>query len=281
MLSLRINNLPIDVEFMQFSGGERHVKINISQVPKAGFGFIEIDAFLQQPHEIFDLLLLNDAVKRLRGFGYDTQKYLKLPYVPYARQDRVMKAGEPLSIYTFSSLINEMGFDKIQIQDPHSPVTEALLNKVVIVHQHEIVYARLACKIKKENLLLVSPDAGAMKKTQQLADSMGLEAPVIGFKKRDVSTGAISGTGIMGDVSGRDVLIVDDICDYGGTFKALGKELKSQGANRVLLWVTHGIFAGGADTFEGTVDEVYSQNVWENNLTGRNTLGIFKPFKSL
>lgn len=281
MLSLKINNLPIDVEFMQFSGGERHVKINISQVPKGGFGFIEVDAFLQQPHEIFDLLLLNDAVNRLQGFGYDTQRYLNLPYVPYARQDRVMKVGEPLSIFTFSALINAMNFDKVRIQDPHSPVTEALINKVAVTHQHELVYARLAWKIKKENLLLVSPDAGAVKKTQHLADSMALEAPVVGFKKRDVSTGAISGTGIVGDVSGRDVLILDDICDYGGTFKALGKELKSHGANRVLLWVTHGIFAGGIDTFEGTVDEIYSQNVWENNLTDRNTSGIFKPFAKL
>lgn len=281
MISLKINNLPIPVEFMQFSGGERHVKISMSYTPKGGFGSVEILAFIQKPEEVLDLLLLNDAVSRLEGFEKGTTKYLHMPYVPYARQDRVMKAGEPLSINVFCGLINAMNFDKVFIQDPHSDVTPSALQHVVVEEQYKLAYNRLGWQLNKENLLLVSPDAGAIKKTQKLADSLVTDQPVIGYKKRDVSTGAISGTGIMGDVKGRNVLILDDICDGGYTFIQLGKVLKENGANEVKLWVTHGIFAKGADVFEGAVDEIYSQNVWENNLTDRNTLGIFKPFKSL
>lgn len=278
MISLNINNLPIPFEVLQFSGGERHIKVTMDTVPEF-IGSVRITAFLQSSNDIFDLMLLNDAISRIRGLCRDTTRVLIIPYVPYARQDRQMKMGEPLSIKVFTDLINAMEFDSVIIQDPHSDVTPALINSVKVTTQHQLAYTRLAWKIKEENLLLVSPDAGAMKKTQALADAMGLHGVVIGIKKRDVSTGAISDTAILGDVKGRDVLIMDDICDYGGTFKALGKELKAQGANRVLLWVTHGIFAGGVDTFEGTVDEVYSQNVWQKNVDGRNTLGIYKPFK--
>lgn len=272
-IELKINNLPQQVKFFQFSGGERQVVIDKKFLPEVP-SIAEFYAFIKSPEDIIDLMLLNDAVLRL-GFKLSS-KTLVMPYIPFARQDRVMNRGEALSVHVFTDLLNSLEFDKVEVDDPHSDVSAALINNVKINHQHTIVYKELAWKIKHEDLLLVSPDAGAIKKTQKLADTMSLEAPVVGFKKRDTTTGDITGTGVLGDVSGRDVLIVDDICDGGYTFIKLGESLKELGAKRVLLWVTHGIFAKGADVFSCTVDEVYSKNIWENNLTGRNTLGIFK-----
>jgi len=121
------------LEFMSFPGGERHVRLPVAAPDWAGacvHADWTIEARIYTPADIMDLLLTHDALKRALPAG--ARLSLVLPYVPYARQDRVAVAGEPLSIKVFCSLINSMGFSSVEIWDPHSDVTPALLDNVVV-----------------------------------------------------------------------------------------------------------------------------------------------------
>jgi ribose-phosphate pyrophosphokinase len=106
---------------------------------------------------------------------------------------------------------------------------------------------------------VVSPDAGSEKRAGRVAKRFGL--PVIyGYKVRDVTTGALSGFGVQeipADLKDKPLLVVDDICDGGGTFLGLGEKLKEQGA-RADLYVTHGLFTKGTGVLSKVYDNIYT-----------------------
>jgi len=184
---------------------------------------------------------------------------LTIPYVPYARQDRIAEAGESLSIGVMANLINSMGFKRVTIYDPHSDVTPALINNLEVVSLEQIVSrSELVTLVSEKEMTIVSPDAGAVKKVQKLAQKLNTTNLVIGSKVRDSLTGEITGTKIEGDVEGKDVIIFDDICDGGRTFIELSKVLKKMSANEIYLYVTHGIFSKGLEVLKPYFTHIFS-----------------------
>lgn len=261
---LKLNNLPVPVEVSTFAGGEEQVKIDMKFVPKGSIGFVEITARIKNSKDVMALALLVDACSRLENLHHHAEFVLNLPYIPYARQDRVMQPGEALSIKVFAGIINSLGFDKVVVDDPHSDVSAALLNNVHIHGQQELIVS-FHDQLAGKDVTIVAPDAGARKKAQKVADRFHMPIVEAG-KVRDVKTGEITGTSVFGDVSGRECVIVDDICDGGRTFIALAKVLKENGAKRVILYVTHGIFSYGKQVIlDGGVDEIYAYHDWTEN----------------
>ena len=164
-----------------------------------------------------DLLLLNDALRRVAGEGAAVT--LRLPYLPYARQDRVTVAGEPLSVKVFCTLINAMKFDRVVVADPHSTVAPALLDRVEIESAEGFLGQVLALPELWRGVAL-APDAGAHKRVLALGERFG--APVVCCAKlRNTATGKLSGARVLDEVPDLPLLVVDDICDGGGTFVAL------------------------------------------------------------
>lgn len=247
-----VNNKPLDV--FQFSGGECHVKINTSDIGDK----ITITAYLNSSDDIMRLLLVVDAVRRVNP---SSAIYLTIPYFPYARQDRVCNPGESLSVKVMADLINNLHCASVTIYDPHSDVTPALLTNCRIVSLAEIVSGNLSQLVTDKKLALVSPDAGAEKKTRIAAKSLSTTGHPIevicSSKTRDTFTGNITATEVHGNVQGKNLLIVDDICDGGRTFVELAKALKDSGANDIYLYVTHGIFSKGLSELAGYFKQVY------------------------
>ena len=267
MLELTVNNLPVPVKVMTFSGGEQQVAIDMKFMPKSDIGFIKIKALIKSSADLMTLLLLKDALDRLPRKTKECVQELYLPYIPYARQDRVMNPGESLGVAVLAKVINSMHFDAVTVEDPHSDVAPALFDNLIRIEQHTLVGKYLNHYIRKNNILICSPDAGAMKKVGKLADKLGIKETITGMKHRDTVTGEITGTNFVGpDVWGRNVLIVDDILDGGWTFIKLGEALRAAGAKRVDLWVTHGIFSKGVEPFVGVIDTIFTRNVWEENI---------------
>lgn len=264
-LSLKLNNITVAVDITTFSGGEEQVRIDVKHCPKSDISSVHIVAKIKSSKDLMALALLTDACRRLDNLDTKAEFILHLPYIPYARQDRVMCPGESLSISVFADIINSLNFDSVIVDDPHSNVSEALIRKIFIRHQHELI-ARMSNKMNiASDVVIVAPDAGARKKAQKVADRLRLPIVEAG-KIRDVSNGTITGTDVFGDVSGRECFIVDDICDGGRTFIALAKVLKQKGAKRVILYVTHGIFSYGKQVIiDGGVDEIYSYHDWTEN----------------
>lgn len=266
-IELRLNNLVVPVDHSTFKGGEENVKIDLRYAPKGSIGFVEITAKIKSSSDLMALAMLVDACSRLENLSADAKFKLNLPYIPYARQDRIMQPGEALSIKVFARFVNSLGFNEVIVDDPHSDVSAALLDNVkirgqdvLISENHEVVSGADA-----RHVTIVAPDAGARKKAQKVADRLRLPLVEAG-KARDVRTNEITGTAVFGDVDGRECVIVDDICDGGRTFIALAQALKENGAKRVILYVTHGIFSFGKQVIlDGGVDEIYAYHDWTEN----------------
>ena len=205
--------------------------------------------------------LLEALQQRYRSDTY--KKNLVLPYVPYSRQDRVCNKGESFSLKIFANIINQFNFDLVQTWDNHSDVATALIDNCVDKSQAQIlVGTELSVAIRKGEIVLVSPDNGAIKKTRSIAKAHGGELIVRCDKKRDISTGQI----VLTEVFDRELvrrldhlLIVDDICDGGGTFLGLASKLKELNPTIKLdLYITHGFFTKGIDILLEVYDNIYT-----------------------
>ena len=160
-----------------------------------------------------------------------------------------------------ANFINQLNFSKVTIWDAHSDVSPALLHRVVNIPQLSLLMRceELCQRLATGELTLISPDAGASKKTIKIAEAFKGEPEVIQAQKiRDLKSGDIISTEIIGDVQGKKVLIADDICDGGRTFIELAKVLRAKGAIEISLFITHGIFSKGVDVFEGLIDTIYT-----------------------
>lgn len=230
--------------------GEMHVRI--SKFPDA-VPYLKME--FERNEDIIELMLVCDAMRRM---GYIVP-YLELPYVPFGRQDRVAVGGDCLSLAVFAGIINSLNFLEVEVTDPHSDVTTALINNCRVITQADVFEKYLK---DKSDYYLVSPDAGATKKIYHLAQRVSSRGVIECSKTRYPKTGEITGVTVHADnLFGNDCYIVDDICDGGRTFTEIAKLLKSPEMNcgKIVLMVTHGFFTKGLGVFDGLIDEIYTR----------------------
>jgi len=233
-----------------FSGGEPHIKIN------PDFDTSQTIIITQRINSFNDLGLFCIAVDALKRMGVTTIEAF-IPYFPAARQDRVMIKGEALSVKVYADIINNLQLQKITIYDPHSEVTPALLNNCEVLDNH--LFIKKVTEYINTDLKLISPDGGALKKIYKVSEALGGIEVVECSKSRDVKTGKLSGFKVYdNDLNGKDCLIVDDICDGGGTFLGLAEELKQKNAGNLYLAISHGIFNKGFEALSGYFTKIFT-----------------------
>jgi len=251
-----VEDAEIKYESFVFSGGEPHIKIH------PDFDVLQPVAVTHRLNSFNDLGLLclaTDALKRMNA----ELSELYIPYFPAARQDRVMVKGEPLSVKVYADIINTLGFKKVFVLDAHSEVTPALLDHCEIINNHQFI--RQVIEKTGVNTTLISPDGGALKKIYKVSESLGGVEVVECSKSRDVKTGNLTGFKVYSeDLQGADCLIVDDICDGGGTFIGLAAELKKKNAGKLYLAVSHGIFSKGLDELEKCFEHIFATDSFKN-----------------
>ena len=239
-----------------FAGGEPHIKIN------PDFDTTESVTITDRLNSFNDLGLLILAVDALRRIGVKTINAF-IPYFPAARQDRLMIKGEPLSVKVYTDIINSLQLNKVTIFDPHSEVTPALLNNIEVIYNYQFI-AEVIKRIGSE-VKLISPDGGALKKIYKVSEYLGGIDVVECSKSRDVKTGKLSGFKVYeDDLQGINCLIVDDICDGGGTFIGLAEELKNKNAGRLYLAVSHGIFNKGFEELNKNFTKIFTTNSFKD-----------------
>lgn len=244
---------PVEYDITKFSGGEIQFRLKDSNSVRGHNVAIKVN--ITNSAGVMALLMATDALRRAGCNDID----LVMPYIPYARQDRVCVPGEALSLKVFADLINSQGYRSVEVWDAHSDVALALIDRVQHKKQYRFVNPLL---LISDHDYLVSPDAGSLKKIYEISGGV----PVIrADKTRDPETGAIAGTIVYGgDLGKGNTLIVDDICDGGRTFVELAKVLKSKTSGNIDLYVTHGIFSQGFDVLEDWIDNIYCPNVFPN-----------------
>lgn len=194
---------------------------------------------------------------------------LVLPNFPGARQDRRNFDGDVLfSAKYYAKIVNSVGFESVHTLDPHSDVVPALLDRCTVHNVGMILqYAGLQgnSSFFGDYDYVIAPDAGASKRAGIMAKQLGI--PVVqAWKKRDTATGKLTGFGMENVMKGR-VLVVDDMCDGGGTFLGLADVLDSQG-HIADLYVTHGLFTQGTEKLRQRYE-----NIITTNSTGSEKLG--------
>lgn len=179
-------------------------------------------------------------VKHLRAHGVKIIE-LFMPYIPNARMDRVKNSDEVFTLKYFAEFINDLKLDSVEVLDPHSNVSTALIDNISIIEPTDIILNLLETVNSDGNAILFFPDEGAMKRYSHIASKCGIPY-VFGMKNRDWRSGEILGLEVLGEtdaVPGKNILIVDDICSRGGTFLHSAKALKAMGAADIDLYVSH------------------------------------------
>lgn len=237
-------------------GGEWHVKENWDVPQQKGDKDV---AFVRGafPDDLIALSIWADAVHR------DGRKpYLIIPYLPGARQDR-RQEGESLSCKIFAELINRCKFEKVVCLDPHSDVMPTLIDNLDIMSIGVAIHADIfsngpyIVNELKQYAGVIVPDAGAIKRANIAAWELGKLPTYQALKKRDMSSGKLSGFTCEKLPDTGRFLVVDDICDGGGTFKGLAKATGLP-KERLGLWVTFGIFSKGAEELPNYYSNIYT-----------------------
>lgn len=209
-----------------------------------------------------EMLALIYIANHLKAHGKENI-HLYMPYIPNARQDRVKTSEDVFTLKYFAEVINSLCFKTVTVLDPHSSVSEALINNIIIQKPQKLIEDTIAkiTEIEGEAPSMFYPDEGAGKRYSGM-----IPLPyAFGIKKRDWATGQIKGLDVAGDVdniSGKNILIVDDICSRGGTFYFSAKKLKELGAKNIYLHITHcenTIFDGDILT-SGLIAKIYTTN---------------------
>ena len=190
-----------------------------------------------------ELLLMIDAAKRASA----SEIIAVIPYFGYSRQDRKEMSRVPISASLVAGLIDHAGADRILTVDIHSEQAEGFVRK-----PWDNVYGSytLIPELKKRrtrNLIIASPDKGAMNRATGYARLLHAEGISLVYKERDINVNNRSETlDMIGNVKGKDVLLVDDMVDTAGTMVNAANYLKERGAKTLRAAITHGLFSGPA-----------------------------------
>ena len=201
---------------------------------------IQSTSFPTNDH-LMELLILSDALRRASAKRITAV----IPYFGYARQDRKAGPRTPISAKLVANLITQSGVDRVLTVDLHAGQIQGFFD----IPTDNLFAAPLMARDIKErmdtsNVMVVSPDVGGVVRARALAKR--IDAPLAIVDKRRERAGESEVMNIIGDVSGRSCILVDDIIDSGGTLCNAADALLAKGAREVYAYITHGVLSGGA-----------------------------------
>jgi len=175
-----------------------------------------------------------------------------VPYLAYARKDRRTKPNDPVTTRYVAQMLESVGTDCVVTLEVHNPAAfeNAFRCRAIALTGTPLFVDYAKAHLAKEDLAVVSPDAGGMKRAELLREALeaAFGRPVgKGLAEKHRSAGVVSGDLFVGDVADRTALIVDDLISTGGTLLRTAKSARAAGAKRVLALVTHGLFMAGSE----------------------------------
>ena len=225
-------------EVTQFSDGE--ISVNISETVRG------CDVFIIQPtntpvnDSIMELLILIDAVKRASAGRINAV----IPYYGYARQDRKTKARDPITAKLIANLITIAGADRVVGMDLHAGQIQGYFD-IPVDHLSAIpILAEHFKSLVGEDTVIVSPDLGGVTRARTFANILDL--PIAIIEKRRPKANVSEVMNVIGEIEGKNVVLVDDIIDTAGTIVKAASVLKSFGAKKIYGCATHGVLSGPA-----------------------------------
>lgn len=195
---------------------------------------------------IMELLLFIDSLKRASA----AKIVVISTYMAYSRQDRKASQREPIGAKLLASILETAGVSKLITFDLHNPSIQGFYNIPVDDLRWMYPLTEELKKEKKMKFTIVSPDHGGAVRARKFAELITKEIQIAIVDKRRTSPNVSEIVGLLGDVKNKNCIIFDDIIDTGGTIIQAANFLKSQGAKKIYLAATHGLFSKGFDSFE-------------------------------
>ena len=192
---------------------------------------------------LMELLIMSDALRRSSA----SRITAVIPYFGYARQDRRAKARTPISAKLVANMLVEAGIERVLTMDLHAAQIQGFFDiPVDNLYASPIFALDILHQIKEktDDIMVVSPDVGGVARARELAKR--IEAPLAIVDKRREKAGEIAEMTVIGNVSGKKCIIVDDICDTAGTLCKAAELLIENGASEVHSYITHGVLSGPA-----------------------------------
>lgn len=225
------------IEVKKFSDGEMQTIINESV--RGSYVFF-IQSTFAPADNLLELLLMIDSAKRASA-GYITAV---IPYFGYARQDRKDKPRVPISAKLIADLIQAAGANRIMTMDFHADQIQGFFNIPVDHLKSEAIFIPFLKERNLDNVIFASPDVGGVKRARSYAKYFEKDL-VICDKERRIAN-EVANITVIGEVAGKDVILVDDICDTAGTLCKAADALIAKGASSVTALCTHPVLSGNA-----------------------------------
>ncbi len=227
-----------DIEVSRFSDGE--ISCHIRENVRGSDAFVIQSTCKPANDNLMELLIILDTLKRASA----TRITAVIPYFGYARQDRKHKPRVPISAKLVADLLEKAGANRIITMDLHANQIQGFFDIPVDHLYASAIFIPFFRSMEFENLCIVSPDAGGAERAR--AYSKRLDASLVLVDKRREKANEAEVMNVVGDVEGKDVIIVDDIIDTAGTLVKTAKALKERGALRIYAAASHGVLSGKA-----------------------------------
>lgn len=222
----------------RFPDGEISVELKESVRGKNVF---VVQSVAIRPNEYWmELLIIVDALRRASAKSITAV----IPYFGYSRQDRKDKPRVPITAKLVANLLTQAGVNRLITMDLHAEQLQGFFDIPV---DHLYAKPLMVEALKKrgfKNGVIVAPDIGSVKIARSFAEELGTDFAVV--DKHRQSASLVEALNLIGDVSGKDVLLADDICSTAGTLTSAAKACHEKGANSVSAAITHGLFVGNA-----------------------------------
>ena len=228
-----------DATVTKFSDGE--IMVHIHENVRGTDVFVLQPTCMPVNHHIMEILLMVDALKRASARRITAV----IPYYGYARQDRKVQPRVPISAKLVADLITAAGTNRVLTMDLHAAQIQGFFNiPVDNLYASPVLLDYVQKKYDAKDLVIVSPDAGGVERARSFAKMLQCSIAIIDKRRKAANISEIMN--VIGEVQGKDTIILDDMVDTGGTTIQAAEALKEQGAKRVIAACTHAVLSGNA-----------------------------------
>jgi ribose-phosphate pyrophosphokinase len=271
-ISENLNTKLLEANITRFADNE--VYVEIKENVRGEDIFIIQSTSCPANDNIMELLIIIDALKRASAKRITAV----IPYYGYARQDRKSLPRTPISAKLVANIITKSGADKVLTMDLHATQIQGFFDiPVDNLFASPIFSEDIKKNFKDRNPMIISPDVGGLLRARSIAKKIDAELGIV--DKRRPKPGMSEVMNIIGDVSNKDCIIVDDIVDSGGTLCNAGDALIKAGANSVSAYITHGILSGTA--IEKIKNSKFEQLVVTDSINQNKNINLTHKIKIL
>ena len=239
----------------RYADGE--IGLNIPETVRGHHVFIVQSTSTPVNEHYMELLIMIDALKRASASTIN----VIMPYYGYSRQDRKALSRQPISAKLMADLLTQAGATRVIAMDLHAAQIQGFFNIPIDNFEASTVlvdYFKKKCE-KDDDIVVVSPDHGGTTRARKFA--LNFDAPIAIIDKRRPRPNVAEVMNIIGEVDGKDAIIIDDIVDTAGTVIAAATALKKAGAKNIYVTATHGILSGDAS------QRIYNSDITELVIT--------------